>query len=528
MPKKGKKGKKGGKKGKKGGKKSKKQESVMAIAAANSKVWEARLEIAEASRNEYRVNAHRLVQENDALSTQMVQTEKDTIDVITYLRQQEQEKDVALENEKQQNRELKKQHRQEKEILVDDFTKQISELEDRLGEKMREIDLIQGELKTVKEFRRKRAQMQKDLDDIKEAMHNANRTHKENVVRMEQKFFEEKMRLQQEANKKIAELAEKAHSEAISNLDETTKNVYKENVRLSEALNFHMKESDLLKKERAELLTENEQLKGEKEINDIMVQDKIVQSKHQKEKLKEYEEKIETLEKSLSHVVREFESEKSRLQNDLETQTAAAKIELTKLQRVLEMKSREMSRVKKLAKTILDQRTQLERFFLESLEEVKIEIAANQTQYRRDAQAAYQHKMFNAVSGKGDYPKVRTFTKCGSSTNSVFKDLEAAQLLHDVSNKVDISELTWEQRERVLRYLFAKMNFSSNLQISKVSSAPILREGRPLSITQGDEGVPDDTTFLTQVQVEIPHELNKHPVIPGIGQTASNTALETQ
>ena len=44
---------------------------------------------------------------------------------------------------------------------------------------------------------------------------------------MEQKFFEEKMRLQQEANQKIAELAERAHTEAIKNLDETTRDVYK-------------------------------------------------------------------------------------------------------------------------------------------------------------------------------------------------------------------------------------------------------------------------------------------------------------
>ena len=35
------------------------------------------------------------------------------------------------------------------------------------------------------------------------------------------------MRLQQEANQKIAELAERAHTEAIKNLDETTRDVYK-------------------------------------------------------------------------------------------------------------------------------------------------------------------------------------------------------------------------------------------------------------------------------------------------------------
>lgn len=47
-------------------------------------------------------------------------------------------------------------------------------------------------------------------------MYTANREHKNVLSKMEQKFFEEKMRLQQEANKKIAELADRAHNEAIT------------------------------------------------------------------------------------------------------------------------------------------------------------------------------------------------------------------------------------------------------------------------------------------------------------------------
>jgi hypothetical protein len=41
------------------------------------------------------------------------------------------------------------------------------------------------------------------------------REHKEQMIRIEEKFFEEKMRLQIEANKKIEELAEKAHDAAV-------------------------------------------------------------------------------------------------------------------------------------------------------------------------------------------------------------------------------------------------------------------------------------------------------------------------
>lgn len=39
--------------------------------------------------------------------------------------------------------------------------------------------------------------------------------HKQTVEKLEQKFFEEKMRLQQESNKKIEEIASRAQDEAL-------------------------------------------------------------------------------------------------------------------------------------------------------------------------------------------------------------------------------------------------------------------------------------------------------------------------
>ena len=48
-----------------------------------------------------------------------------------------------------------------------------------------------------------------------------------------------------------------------------------------------MKEGELLKKERKRLCEESEQLLGEKEVNDMMVQEKVIQAKQQKELIKE-------------------------------------------------------------------------------------------------------------------------------------------------------------------------------------------------------------------------------------------------
>ena len=79
-------------------------------------------------------------------------------------------------------------------------------------------------------------------------------------------------------------------------------------------------------------------------------------------------------------------------------------------------------------------------------------------QYRKDAQNAYQQRMLEAHAGQGDFPRVRTFRQVDRSTNNVFDDLKEAERWTGLQGKVDMAELTWEQRERILRLMFAKMN----------------------------------------------------------------------
>ncbi|EDO37304.1 predicted protein [Nematostella vectensis] len=181
-------GKKGGKEGKKA-----KKDNVLKDAVANAKLWETKLDAIQKSRLEYRENAKKLMLDNDVLQQQMAQTERDTLEVISFLKQEDIKKDDQ----------------------VDEYSQQIHQLQEALAEKTNEVKLMQSELKLVKEFRRKRAQMQRELDEIKESMFMTEKKHKDTLQQMEHKFFEEKVRLQQEASKKIAELAERAHTEAI-------------------------------------------------------------------------------------------------------------------------------------------------------------------------------------------------------------------------------------------------------------------------------------------------------------------------
>lgn len=120
--------------------------------------------------------------------------------------------------------------------------------------------------------------------------------------------------------------------------------------------------------------------------------------------------------------------ERSNILEDASIKHEASRSEIMKLQRTLELKTKEMNKIKKLAKIIIEQRTELETFFINALQHVKKQIALNRLQYRKDAFNAYQTRMLNAHVGQGEYPKIRTFNETfhGYSTNSVFHDLEEA------------------------------------------------------------------------------------------------------
>lgn len=159
----------------------------------------------------------------------------------------------------------------------------------------------------------------------------------------------------------------------------------------------------------------------------MLVQEKIRQITQQKALIQDLQNKVKKLEEAVYHMTREFKTEVESTQQKALMQNQAGQTEIAKLQQLLEMKEREMSRVKKLARNILDQRTEVEKFFLDALEQVKQEIITSRKCYKQVAQDAYQRKMMAAYAGKDEYPKIRTFNNNEHSTNSVQMDLLEAE-----------------------------------------------------------------------------------------------------
>ncbi|XP_037594481.1 basal body-orientation factor 1 isoform X4 [Cebus imitator] len=396
-----------------------------------------------------------------------------------------------IEKLKQQLKETKEKAQEEKEKLEQKYTRQINELEGQFHQKAEEIGMIHTELKTVRQFQKRKIQVERELDDH---------------------------RLEQEAEKKIVMLAERAHHEAIVQLNDAGRNVFKENVYLQKALAYHLKEADTLQKNSQKLQESHTLLLHQKEINDLLVKEKIMQLIQQRSQIQTLQKKVLSLETALSHMTKEFESEVLKLQQQTMIENRASQVEIDKLQHLLQMKDREMNHVKKLAKNILDERTEVERFFLDALHQVKQQILVSRKHYKQIAQAAFNLKMRAACAGRTEYPKIRTFDGREHSTNSVNQDLLGAEKWTHIEGNVDIGDLTWEQKEKVLRLLFAKMNGCASRKYNQSSRPPVpdyVVSDSGETKEFGDESKLQDQTFITQ-QVPISDSSDKVvlPTIP--------------
>ncbi|XP_011926192.1 PREDICTED: basal body-orientation factor 1 isoform X4 [Cercocebus atys] len=444
--------------------------------------------------------------------------EKDIMSVLSYLKKQDQEKDNMIEKLKQQLNETKEKAQEEKDKLEQKYTRQINELEGQFHQKAKEIGMIHTELKAVRQFQRRKIQVERELDDLKENLRNTERIHQETLRRLESRFFEEKHRLEQEAEKKIIMLAERAHHEAVVQLNDAGRNVFKENVYLQKALAYHLKEAGALQKNSQKLQESHALLLHQKEINDLLIKEKIMQLVQQRSQIQTLQKKVVNLETALGYMTKEFESEVLKLQQHAMIENQAGQVEIDKLQHLLQMKDREMNRVKKLAKNILDERTEVERFFLDALYQVKQQILISRKHYKQIAQAAFNLKMRAACARRTEYPKIRTFDGREHSTNSVNQDLLEAEKWTHIEGNVDIGDLTWEQKEKVLRLLFAKMNGCPSRKYNQSSKPPVpdyVVSDSGETKEFGDESKLQDKIFITQ-QIPISDSSGKVvlPTIP--------------
>ena len=198
----------------------------------------------------------------------------------------------------------------------------------------------------------------------------------------------------------------------------------------------------------------------------------------QARQIDEANQKVRLLERSLGQLTRDFARERSSLAEASKVEAANTQVELNGLRRLVALKTRELKNIRRLASEVVRQRSDVERFLVDSLDVVRREIGA---------QRAVAHVV--APGGmKASLPSIgkrHPPSRGGASPKPASAGVASAA----GGARVDIAELSWEDREKVLRLLFSKVNNASadNYFASlPPHSFPVM----PMGATPGTANVP--------------------------------------
>lgn len=292
--------------------------------------------------------------------------------------------------------------------------------------------------------------LEQKLETLQEKYETDTKEAQEIYRALERKTLEEKSKTKKETDHMVEKIKQELREEARNGLDADTRKIVTDNKRMGEELQFQLQTTQELQRELKQAEEKKRELIVEMSLQAEKEEQYALKGHRQTREIKQLQTKVKNLEKSLNQVVHEFEREKNMvtLKNQRELKDYA--LDTDGLKRLVKVRTKELQTVRELAQTVLDQRTDVEQFFLESLDIVKKELVRQRKEAHARQVEQYRAEMKDTAFRRN--PRFPAIKRASIAVNSTSK------LPKTPSAKVDIRDLSWEDRERVLRLLFAKIN----------------------------------------------------------------------
>ncbi|KAF1330339.1 Basal body-orientation factor 1, partial [Globisporangium splendens] len=391
-----------------------------------------------------------LQSENESLRARHEKREQETREFVAYFQKEIQTRDKQITKLTEELAAAKLSHALELEATLqskdaafqqthstfaskeESFTEQVFFLKEELNQLEMFLDM-----KEI--IHNKMSALETELQSEKEQAH-------DKVRDLERKFLEEKACLQKEHEKKIEIVKQQAKEDARNGLDADTRKIVTDNRCIGEELRFQLQMTEELQKEKEHFEVRAKKLGIEVQISKAKEDEYAVQAQRQAREIKQLCANVKDLEKkmteSLAVIEREKYAEVSKTGKDFEDM-------------VLDVDG--LRNLRLLVQTILDQRTDVEQFFIDALAYVKQEIETERKK-QHDLELERYHMEVKRSQGLLQHASSLRFPKLQAQAQTPAEVLLPAPPKPHFSEKVDLRQLTWDKRERVLRLVFAKIN----------------------------------------------------------------------
>jgi len=319
------------------------------------------------------------------------------------------------------------------------------------------LKATEEELNKVETFRDQKHQMEATLAELRSQITAMEANHAEDMLHQERKFLADKARTQKEIEETHQHIRREARLEAQSGLDADTRRIVNDNRRMAEELRFQQQITSELEADKDRLEAECSALRRDVSLMNEAETLTAKQGTHRTKEVKALRAENAKIQLELDRITRQaredLEQQKGRSVRELEEH----KLDSLALRKLLKLKNKELRHIRRLAQTILEQRTETEQFFLESIEEVRRHKKAAARDAAIKAKAEYNESIRNAVALRGQFPPIKPPQELQLLEASIGESTSSA-LPANLTEKVEFGDLQWDDKERVLRLLFAKIN----------------------------------------------------------------------
>lgn len=399
--------------------------------------------------------------ENELLKHRLAKSEKDTHEFVAYFQKELESKDVRLQSLTAQVAQQQAARKTEHEATSLQHKEQLKALEAQLANSetslTARVKSLEDELAKVESFREMKRTMEQKVESLELQLKQCDERLQAEATTNERKFLVEKSKMQKDFEERTAEIRRQAKQDVQNGLDADALHVIADNRRMAEELRFQQQTTEELHEGKQKSENEVKLLRRDLELARDKDAEYARQACHRKKETRRLEEKVEGLESELTAARRQFHADKLKVKKHLESALQEATLDASSVKQVLRLKNRELKQVRRLAQLVLDQRTDVEQFFLQALADVKQLIRDDRkARYRVDL-AEYRAKLRDATLQPAHhaFPKIRAL-QAGKNMGVYDQHVDAPP--PPPGSKVYLHDLTLEDREHVLRLLFAKIN----------------------------------------------------------------------
>jgi len=294
----------------------------------------------------------------------------------------------------------------------------------------RKIAEQKDEIEKLKDFKERREEYYSDLEQLKKKFDDLIHTHNDELKRIDNKNSKAIQMQQDKHEKEINEIMHNAKKEAEAHIGKLEKQVMEDNKKLRLDLLEYKKELDVLKKEKEKAVEENKQIRQNVSLQEDGAIEYQAILYRQETKIKKLKEKIQVLKTYIAQEVNKHTKEVESLKYSSSVRNNELETQLQTMRDELRVRVKETRNLKTLSQIILDQRSEIEEFLIETLDHVKDEVRKQRTL---------------------DNKRTRLPTISNSASKLDLKPKKNWE-------KLEFTSLDWEDKEKILRILFSKMN----------------------------------------------------------------------